>query len=200
MKIEGKTKVFHNATRNPQYSGIQTESNTTEIKLCISSSGSWTLRCHLLAPCYCIRWVQFGVIRVSLFAFAVCLPIATSCSAYIVYGLWIALCKAICSLYADGALPSLSLDCSGDGGCPYDMKTCRIYTEPFKSDIRMSDGIVALMNRRIVSWPPVPLCRCVLLPAKLRIGRCPTKELISVSWTSTEPAWRIPQASSPGYC
>ena len=53
IKIEGKTTVFHNATRNPQYSGIQTEANTTEIKLCISSSGSWTLRCHRLAPCSC---------------------------------------------------------------------------------------------------------------------------------------------------
>lgn len=28
---------------------------------------------------------------------------------------------------------------------------------------------VALMNRCIASWSPVPLCRCSLLPAKLRI-------------------------------
>lgn len=97
--------------------------------------------------------------------------LATSCSAYMiiycVYGLWIALCKAICSKFRRRCCkPSLSLDCSGDGGCPYDMKTCRIYTEPFKSNIRMSDGIVALMNRRIVSWSPVPLCRWFFAASK----------------------------------
>lgn len=101
--------------------------------------------------------------------------------------LWIALCKAICSPKRRRCSSIPFSDCSGDGGCPYDMKTCRIYTEPFKSDIRMSDGIVALMNRRIVSWSPVPLCRCFFAASKASYWTLPHEGahlcFMDINWT-----------------